>query len=132
MGIRDNMGTSDFVSGTGGGSATPGGLNWDAHDTYWRGAYSSRPYASSDRGYDFYQSAYRYGHESATKHSGRRWEEVETDLEQGWDKAKGSSQGVWADVKHAVRDAWDRVTGHHHASGTDLDLGRDANRGTTY
>ncbi|HVE77867.1 MAG TPA: hypothetical protein VNA89_03345 [Gemmatimonadaceae bacterium] len=130
MANRDNIGTSDF-SGTAGGTSTPGGLSWGAHDTYWRTAYSSRPYARADRKYDFYQPAYQYGYESATKHSGRKWDEVETDLERGWDKAKGTSQGVWADIKHAVRDAWDRVTGNTDA-GAKREIGRDMNKGTAY
>lgn len=120
---RDNMNTSDFSGGSAGA-----GLDWDTEDTFWRGNYSSRPYASSDRNYDFYRPAYRYGYQSAsTTYKGRRWEEVENDLERGWDKAKGESKGIWADVKNAARDAWDRVTGH---SGAKKEIGREMNKGT--
>ena len=157
---RDNMNTSDFTGGAGArgpasntgatsgassGSASGstsgsagslgasgGSSDWNSEDTFWRGSYSSRPYARTDRGYDYYRPAYQYGFQSATStHRGRQWNEVENDLERGWDKAKGESKGVWADVKHAVRDAWDRVTGHTDR-GAKNEIGRDMNKGTTY
>ena len=121
----DNMNTSDFSGG-----ASGAGLGWDAEDTFWKGNYSTRPYASKDRSYDFYRPAYQYGFQSAsTTHKGRQWNEVESDLERGWDRAKGTSKGMWADVKHAVRDAWDRVTGHTDR-GAKKEIGREINKGT--
>ena len=89
--------------------------SWNDEDNFWRESFSSRPYAVADRGYDFYQPAYRYGFESATKHRGRQWSDVESDLSSGWQTARGGSNSTWEDVKDAVRDAWDRVTG----AGTD-------------
>jgi hypothetical protein len=78
-------------------------------DDYWREAYASRPYALADRSYDYYRPAYRYGAESAARHRGREWHEVESELESGWEHARGRSAAGWHEVKHAARDAWDRV-----------------------
>ena len=87
-------------------------VNPTVEDNYWRDNYSSRPYARADQSYDYYQPAYRYGWESRGQYAGRRYEDVETDLERGWDKAKGTSKLAWNDAKLAVRDAWHRVDGN--------------------
>jgi hypothetical protein len=86
--------------------------DWDDEDSYWRENYSSRPYASGSD-YESWRPGYRYGYESASKHQGRRWEEVERDLERDWDTYEhgGSNRSAWQQIKDAVRDGWDRVTG---------------------
>ena len=84
---------------------------WTQEDAHWRANFASRPYAAADRGYEHYQSAYRYGHGSAIRHQGREWTEVERDLEQGWDSARGNSTSSWHEAKDAARDAWDRTRG---------------------
>lgn len=86
------------------------GADWSAEDRYWRENYASRPYASSDRGYDYYQPGYQYGFESAKRHRGRQWNDVEGDLERGWTERKQGSGSTWQDIKQAVKDAWNRVT----------------------
>ena len=56
----------------------------------------------SDRTYRTY--------EARVNHAGRQWDDsLETDLERGWDKAKGTSRMAWAEAKGAVRDAWHGV-----------------------
>jgi phage tail tape-measure protein len=87
-------------------------VNPTVEDGYWRENYSSRPYARADQGYEVYQPAYRYGWESRSQYAGRKFDDVETDLERGWDKAKGTSKMAWNDAKGAVRDAWHRVDGN--------------------
>ena len=94
------------------GSYVAAGSDWTADENFWRGTYASRPYASSDRGFDYYRSAYRYGHDSAKQHGGRRWEEVEAELRRGWQKFEARGEHAWEHVRGAVRDAWDRVMGH--------------------
>ena len=86
---------------------------WTQHDAHWRANFSSRPYATADRGYEHYQPAYRYGHGSAVRHQGREWTEVERDLEHGWESARGTTGSTWHEAKDAVRDAWERVRGQH-------------------
>ena len=34
---------------------------------------------------------------------------ADSDLERGWDKAKGKSELGWDKAKHATKDAWHRV-----------------------
>ena len=106
---RNRMGTEGSTSST-------GANDWTTQDSYWRSNFSSRPYATADRSYDYYQPAYRYGTESATRYKGRNWSDVETDLRSGWDtyenRGEQHAQSTWDNVTDAVRDAWDRVTGH--------------------
>ncbi len=79
-----------------------------AEDTYWRTSFPSRPYASG-QSYDTYQPAYRYGWESYDRFAGRKFDDVEADLRQGWEKTKDSSRLSWEKAKNATRDAWHRI-----------------------
>jgi phage tail tape-measure protein len=67
--------------------------------------------AGEAKPYEEYEPAYRYGWESASRpeYRGRKFNEVENDLEKGWDRAKGATGRAWYDVKDATRDAYDRV-----------------------
>jgi hypothetical protein len=87
--------------------------DWNAEDTYWQTNYRNRPYASSGSyEYDYYRPGYRYGYDAATRYQGRRWEEVESELERDWDRYEHRGQSTWQQMKDAVRDAWDRLTGN--------------------
>ena len=79
-------------------------------DTYWRENYRKRDYVGTDASYDDFGPAYSYGVSSYGNHAGRKFDEVESDLSRGWDKAKGKSTLTWEHAKSAVRDSWDRLT----------------------
>jgi hypothetical protein len=93
------------------GKSVAEGINPTAEHDYWRQHYSKRPYVSQGSGYDEYAPAYQYGWESTGQHTGKRFNEVETDLGRDWDRVKGKSALKWDQAKHAVRDGWDHVTG---------------------
>ncbi|HEV7672557.1 MAG TPA: hypothetical protein VGS22_28905 [Thermoanaerobaculia bacterium] len=100
------------IGGTAGGLAGKGAaelVNPTVEDAYWRSNYASRPYATPGSSYDQYGPAYRYGWESRAKYAGKRYEDVENDLELGWDKAKANSSLAWNEAKSATRDAWHRI-----------------------
>ncbi len=80
-----------------------------AEDAYWRENYTTRSYVEPGSSYDDYQPAYRYGWESRTQHHGKAFNEVEADLERGWNSTKSTANMSWERAKHATRDAWDRV-----------------------
>ena len=88
--------------------------DWQAEDDYWRTNYETRPYIGSNRKYDDWQPAYRYGYESSQRYPGRRWEDVEPNLRSGWEtyEYRRDNRSTWEQVKDAVRDAWNRVTGN--------------------
>jgi hypothetical protein len=88
-------------------------MQWSDEDAYWSTNYRSRPYvSSSDRDYNFYKPAYRYGYDAANRYEGRNWNDVESDLSRNWNSYEHRGSSTWEQVKDAVRDAWDRVTGH--------------------
>ncbi|HEX7153613.1 MAG TPA: hypothetical protein VF618_19145 [Thermoanaerobaculia bacterium] len=101
------------VAGGYAGKAAGEAVNPTEEDAHWRTEHRNRPYYKSDRDYDYYQPAYRYGWESASNQSygTRRFEEVEPDLERGWNTSRGDSKADWRDVRDAARDSFDRVRG---------------------
>lgn len=83
-------------------------VNPTAEDDYWRTNYSSQPYAAG-ASYDTYQPAYRHGWEAYGKYEGKRFDDVESELERDWEGTKDSANLGWDKAKHATRDAWHRV-----------------------
>jgi hypothetical protein len=107
-------GVAGAVAGGAAGHAVAEGFDPTVEEAYWRKTYSARPYYRAGRTYEEYQPAYRYGWESASwpEYRNRKFEEVETDLERGWDTAKSKTKEGWREVREATRDAWYRVRGH--------------------
>lgn len=91
------------------GKAAAHRIDSDAEDAYWQENYRSRSYVGTDAAYDDYRPAYRYGVQSYGNYPGRPFEEVDTELGQKWDSARGNSKLPWDDARHAVRDSWHRL-----------------------
>lgn len=87
-------------------------LDWTAEDDYWRTNYSNRPYIGNETNYERWQPGYRYGWESAQRHQGKQWNDVENDLRSDWDRYEHRGQSTWEQMKAAVRDGWDRMVGN--------------------
>lgn len=86
---------------------------WETEDNYWEENFSSRPYTVGADYYERFRPAYRYGYESAHRNEARDWDEIEPELQSGWDSYEhaGEDRTAWEQIKDAVRDAWDRVRG---------------------
>jgi hypothetical protein len=99
------------VAGGAAGHAAGEAVNPTEEANYWRQNYSKRPYYVTGKPYDEYEPAYRYGWESAARpeYRDRKFQEIEGDLEKGWDKTKYAAGRSWRDVKDATRDAYDRI-----------------------
>jgi hypothetical protein len=93
-------------------------VNPTTEEAYWRESYGRRDYVERDRPFSDYGPAYRYGWESRARMGDREFDEVETDLERGWNAVRGQSRLAWGQAKPATRDAWDRVA---RAAPGDLD-----------
>jgi hypothetical protein len=78
-------------------------------DAYWKTNYSKRSYVERDSAYTTYQPAYRTGYVGRSRYPGKRYEEVEADLQRDYEKSKGNGTLIWDKAKHATRDAWNRV-----------------------
>ena len=122
IGVGAAIGTAAGPVGTAVGAAVgavAGGLigkgvaehvNPTVEHEYWRKNFVHRPYFTAGTSYDQYAPAYQYGWESRQKHSGKRFDDVESDLARDWERVKGKSQLKWGAAKLASRDAWDRIS----------------------
>jgi len=78
-------------------------------DDYWKTHYSKQKYVESNTPYSTYQPAYRVGYEGRNRYPGKKFEEVESDLQRDYESSKGSATLSWEKAKQATRDAWNRV-----------------------
>lgn len=100
------------IGGVAGGLAGKGVgemANPTVDDGYWSDHYSASSYGSDGTPYTEYAPAYRYGSETQSRYAGRRFEDVEDQLESGWEGARGASRLGWSQARSAARDAWHRV-----------------------
>ncbi len=86
-----------------------GGKNWAEHERHYQRMYREATYYSSGRDWPDYAPAYRYGFEHHDRYRGRRFEEVESELERDWIAGRGESRLVWTEARGAVRDIWQRI-----------------------
>ena len=77
-------------------------------EAYWKTNYSKRTYVESNAPYTLYQPAFRTGYEGRGQYPGKKFEEVETNLQRDYEKSRGNSTLSWEKARPATRDAWNR------------------------
>ena len=83
---------------------------YQATDEHFSKNYDKTDYYTPETSFDDYRPAYRYGTQARTQRPGAAWgPETESELERGWERARGESKLGWAQAKGAVKDAWHRV-----------------------
>lgn len=97
------------IVGAAAGDGIAEAVNPTAYGDYWKHNYAFKPYFVSGREWADYEPAYLYGYESFSAHRGRKFSEIETELERKWEATRGKSRLLWADAKDAVRDGWHYV-----------------------
>jgi hypothetical protein len=99
------------VAGGLAGKGAAEAVNPTTEHEYWRGKFSSMPYAAPGSRYDDFGPAYQHGWESYGKYGrdGKDFASVESDVRRDWDKARGNSGLDWDRAKDATRDAWRRM-----------------------
>jgi hypothetical protein len=95
------------IAGGYAGKAIEETIDPTAEDAYWEENFAERPYVGETDDYETYRPAYQYGWESRTRYAGRRFDDVEPELAQGWHQ--GKSKLAWDKARLAARDAWDHV-----------------------
>lgn len=87
-------------------------LDPTVEEAYWREEYQNRPYYKNGTAYETYQPYYQYGYESATRPEfrGRKYEDVEPQLESDWKNYRGSATGEFREFKGATRDEIGRAS----------------------
>ncbi len=94
-----------------GGKAVAERIDPTVESEYWRQNHASQTYDTEGRGYDAYEPAYRVGAENrSAKYANRSYDDVESNLRDDYEGARGESHVEWDRAKHAVRAAWDRVS----------------------
>ena len=79
-------------------------------DQHFSSTYDKADYYNSGYSYDDYRPAYRYGTQARSSRPEASWSpQTESELERGWERAKGESRLGWHEAKSAVKDAWHRV-----------------------
>jgi hypothetical protein len=78
-------------------------------DAYWRDNYLKRQYVDKGASYETYRPAYRVGYEGRAKYQGKRYEEVEADLQREYERSRAKEAATWDKARFAARDAWERV-----------------------
>ena len=52
---------------------------------------------------------YKVGYEGYSRHRGRKFEEVEADLQRDYERAAGRTGLAWDKARNATRDAWRKL-----------------------
>lgn len=94
------------VVGAKAGGVVAEAVNPTEYTDHFRNGYQSAPYYSKGKEWDDYAPAYKYGYDRYNNYAGSKFDEVENELEQGWDKTKANSRLAWSDAREAVRDSW--------------------------
>lgn len=99
------------VVGAKAGDSIAEAVNPTEYRDHFEREYRNTSYYNADRDWNDYGPAYQYGYDTYGQHRGRRFEDVETDLERDWERtrAENSSRLAWNDARHAVRDGWHHI-----------------------
>lgn len=84
-------------------------INPTTEDIYWSQNYSTRGYVKKNETYDLYRPAYRHGVDAYSKYEGRKFDDIEPNLNQDWQTTQGDLALPWDKAKPAARDAYDRL-----------------------
>lgn len=71
--------------------------------------YKSAPYYTSGREWSDYEPAYKYGYETYGQYRGKKFDDIEGDLERNWDNTRANSRLAWNEARDAVRDGWHHI-----------------------
>ena len=88
-----------------GGDLTP-----EAEAAYWRERHGKQPYAKAGS-YEQFEHAYKTGYNSYLKHSGKKFEDIESEVAKDYEQAKPGSALPWDTVRPAASSVWDRLGG---------------------
>lgn len=72
----------------------------------FRDSFRDASYYSSGRDWSDYAPAYLLGQSAFRRYRGRRFQEVEREIEAEWNASKMPSRLVWVEARGAVLDAW--------------------------
>lgn len=77
-----------------------------AETGYWRENYKDRPNVKAGVTYDKYQPAYQYGVEARIQHPGQSWDDVNDELQRGWNQRQDVSALSWDQAEDTCYYGW--------------------------
>ena len=94
------------IVGAKAGDSIAEAVNPTSYNDHFRKEYTTAPYYISGSEWRDYEPAYKYGYDTYGQYRGRKFDEVESDLERNWDATRANSRLAWNDARQAVRDGW--------------------------
>jgi len=79
-------------------------VNPTDYSDHFKTSYRDSAYYNNARDWSDYEPAYKYGYDTYGQYRGQRFDDVEADLQRGWDSGKANSRLAWNEAKGAVRD----------------------------
>ncbi|KFN43680.1 hypothetical protein [Arenimonas oryziterrae] len=95
--------------GAGAGNSLAEVVNPTVYADYWRENYLAKPYYQAGREWSDYQPAYDLGYSSYASSQGRKFDDIEAELQRNWESTRGTSKLAWVDARGAVHDGWTYV-----------------------
>jgi hypothetical protein len=77
-------------------------------EAYWAENYESQPHFKKGFTYQDYHPGYRTGWEARQRYQGRKFEEIERDLQADYERNRGQSRLDWKENRQSARAAWNR------------------------
>lgn len=97
------------VIGAKAGDSIAEAVNPTEYTEHFQREYRNTPYYSTDKDWNDYEPAYKYGYNTYGQYRGQRFEDVEGNLERDWDTTRGNSRLAWGDARNAVKDGWHHI-----------------------
>ena len=97
------------VMGAKAGDSIAEAVNPTEYTRHFESQYKSAPYYAQGREWSDYEPAYKYGYDTYGQYRGQKFDDIETNLEQNWDKTRANSRLAWNEARDAVRDGWHHI-----------------------
>lgn len=95
--------------GAKGGGAVAEVVNPTEYSQHFENSYKTTPYYISGSEWRDYEPAYKYGYDTYGQYQGRKFEDIEGELERNWDTTRSQSRLAWNEARNAVRDGWHHI-----------------------
>ena len=94
------------IVGAKAGDSIAEAVNPTEYSRHFEKEYRSAPYYINGSEWRDYQPAYKYGYDTYGQYRGRKFDDVESELQRNWDASRAESRLAWNDARQAVRDGW--------------------------
>jgi hypothetical protein len=97
------------VVGAKAGDSLAEAVNPTAYLSDFENKYRSAPYYTDGKEWSDYKPAYQYGYDTYGQYRGKKFDDVEAELERKWDATRAESRLGWNEARSAVQDGWHSI-----------------------